>query len=476
MATIQLKRGQAANLPAKLAAGEPAFTTDTKTLYVGDADGNRSDINITGNAATATLASNASNATTANKAALLSTARNFSITGDVTASNVSFNGSGNVALNATLKDSGVTAGTYAKVTVDAKGRVTAGASLAASDIPTISTSKVSGLGNAATKNIGTSAGNVVAVESNGKIAETLLPAIAITDTFVVANQAAMLALTAQVGDIAIRTDLNKTFILRAAGASTLANWEELKTPSSPVQSVNGMTGAVTITNITGNAATATKASIADKLETNAGSATQPVYFSGGIPVKCTYTLGKSVPSNAVFTDTDTHYEVSMNLRNTGEQTGDTGLANISNPYLTVFENNQLRRAIQIKGSGATTVKGDDNTGILTISSTNTDTHHTAKNVVGASSGTSNAATTNGNTYLNLVENNTNRSSIKISGSGATTVSSDANGNITISSTNTTYSVATQTSNGLMSKENVILLQGLNTLVTNLSQNIDGGTF
>ena len=42
---------------------------------------------------------------------------------------------------------------------------------------------------------------------------------------------------------------------------------------------------------------------AEKLSTSAGSATQPVYFSNGVPVATTYTLGKSVPSNAVFTDT-----------------------------------------------------------------------------------------------------------------------------------------------------------------------------
>lgn len=42
---------------------------------------------------------------------------------------------------------------------------------------------------------------------------------------------------------------------------------------------------------------------ANKLNTNAGSATQPVYFSSGIPKACTYTLGKSVPSDAKFTDT-----------------------------------------------------------------------------------------------------------------------------------------------------------------------------
>ena len=42
---------------------------------------------------------------------------------------------------------------------------------------------------------------------------------------------------------------------------------------------------------------------AAKLSSSAGSATQPIYFSGGKPVACSYTLGKSVPSNAVFTDT-----------------------------------------------------------------------------------------------------------------------------------------------------------------------------
>ena len=45
------------------------------------------------------------------------------------------------------------------------------------------------------------------------------------------------------------------------------------------------------------------ATSANKLNTNAGSGNQPVYFSGGIPVACNYTISKSVPSNAVFTDT-----------------------------------------------------------------------------------------------------------------------------------------------------------------------------
>lgn len=71
--------------------------------------------------------------------------------------------------------------------------------------------------------------------------------------------------------------------------------------------------------------------------------------------------------------------------------------------------------------------------------TNTDTHYTTKLIVGASNtATANAVATNGNVWLNLLDNSTLREKHNIVGSGATTVTSDANGKITISSTNTTY--------------------------------------
>ena len=102
------------------------------------------------------------------------------------------------------------------------------------------------LGTAASKNTGVASGQVPLIGSDGKLDPTIMPAIAISDTFVVNSQTAMLALTAEVGDICVRTDLNKSFILKIAGASILANWQELLTPSDKVQSVNGMTGAVTL--------------------------------------------------------------------------------------------------------------------------------------------------------------------------------------------------------------------------------------
>lgn len=55
------------------------------------------------------------------------------------------------------------------------------------------------------------------------------------------------------------------------------------------------------------------ANSAAKLNTNAGSVTQPVYFDNGVPVQTTHTLGASVPSDAKFTDTVyTHPDTSGN--------------------------------------------------------------------------------------------------------------------------------------------------------------------
>lgn len=59
-------------------------------------------------------------------------------------------------------------------------------------------------------------------------------------------------------------------------------------------------------NYAGSTSAGGSANSAVKLTTDtAGSDKKPVYFSGGKPVACTYSLGKSVPSDAVFTDTNT---------------------------------------------------------------------------------------------------------------------------------------------------------------------------
>ena len=162
MATIQIKRGlQAAVSKLVLAQGELAVALDTGNVYVGTPSGNVH-INPIGG--------------TADQAAKLSTPRNFSATGDATAPAVQFDGTQNVELVLTLANiAALTPGTYTKVTVDAKGRVTAGQTIEVADLPNIPNTKVTGLGTAATVNTGTAQGNVPVVQADGKLLATLLP-------------------------------------------------------------------------------------------------------------------------------------------------------------------------------------------------------------------------------------------------------------------------------------------------------------
>lgn len=88
--------------------------------------------------------------------------------------------------------------------------------------------------------------NGVVPLSGGKIASAYLPPLAITDVFVVASQAAQLALTAEEGDVAVRTDLTKSYIHNGGTAGTMADWQELLTPPGAVLSVNAQTGAVVL--------------------------------------------------------------------------------------------------------------------------------------------------------------------------------------------------------------------------------------
>ena len=93
------------------------LTSVTSTTFIGA---------LSGNATTATA---------------LATARTISTTGDATGS-ATFDGSAAAAIALTLANSGVTAGTYTKVTVDSKGRATVGGTLVAADIPSLDATKI----------------------------------------------------------------------------------------------------------------------------------------------------------------------------------------------------------------------------------------------------------------------------------------------------------------------------------------------
>jgi hypothetical protein len=97
---------------------------------------------------------------------------------------------------------------------------------------------------------------VATLNASGKLTASQIPAIAITETFVVADITARDALVigsadgeVQTGDVAIVTDASADVDVDSGAASYIYDgsaWQLLKTPDSPVQSVNGQTGVVVL--------------------------------------------------------------------------------------------------------------------------------------------------------------------------------------------------------------------------------------
>ena len=90
------------------------------------------------------------------------------------------------------------------------------------------------------------AGGVASLDGSGQIPASQIPLIAISQTWVVGSQNEQLALPAQIGDVAVRTDLNKTFIHGGGTTGTMADWIQMAIPGESVRSVNGQTGVIVL--------------------------------------------------------------------------------------------------------------------------------------------------------------------------------------------------------------------------------------
>lgn len=83
--------------------------------------------------------------------------------------------------------------------------------------------------------------------TSGTLPSSVIPPVALTTATVVSSEAAQLALTVEEGDVAVRSDLSKSYIHNGGTSGSMSDWYELQTPTDTVLSVNGETGTVILT-------------------------------------------------------------------------------------------------------------------------------------------------------------------------------------------------------------------------------------
>lgn len=179
--------------------------------------------------------------------------------------------------------------------------------------------------------------------------------------------------------------------------------------------------------------------------------------------KGSFTLNQSGAQTIALTDNNTTYSTATTSANGLMSSSDKSkLDGITASADSVSFTRNLTSGTKV---GTITING---TGTDLYCQTNTDTHYASKNVVGSSTATSNttSALTNGNVYLNSVENGAVTSTHKISGSGATTVTTDASGNIVISSTDTNTNTDTKNTTGSTNSTSKLFLVGATSQAAN----------
>jgi hypothetical protein len=154
-----------------------------------------------------------------------------------------------------------------------------------------------------------SANGVASLDGSGKVPSSQLSAIALSEVFVVSSESAQLALTAQEGDVVVRTDESKSYIHNGGTAGTMADYTELQTPADAVTSVNGYTGTVSLTT------------------SDVGEGTNLYYTSGRFDTafsgKDTDDLAEGA-TNQYFTNSRSRSAISLTTTNSSELSYDSG--------------------------------------------------------------------------------------------------------------------------------------------------------
>lgn len=97
---------------------------------------------------------------------------------------------------------------------------------------THTSSQITGLGTAATKNVGVASGNIPVLNAEGKLESSVLPAIAINDTFSAASASEAMDLEMQIGDILVLTGAARESVIEKQEQGEAITYEVGKSKAS----------------------------------------------------------------------------------------------------------------------------------------------------------------------------------------------------------------------------------------------------
>ena len=277
---------------------------------------------ISGNAGTATALANS---------------RNFSATGDATAPNVAFDGTANVALNLTLANTAVSAGSYGSgsaipvITVDSKGRIT-GASTQSVNI--VTTTDIAGDSGTDTITLGT---DTLTFAGTANEIETA-----------VTNNQVQLGLP---NDVTIGNNLTVTGTLTVNGTTTTINSTQLDVDDLNITIASGAGNAAAANGagitVDGASATLTYTSSNDRWNFNKELVVARVHgnVTGNVTGNIDGIVGANTPAAVTGTVITANTNFAGNL--TGNVTGTTSdisnhaVGALSNVYTTGVTNGQV---------------------------------------------------------------------------------------------------------------------------------------